>query len=38
MVYGDLDMIATEVTDASIFTCASRVLPLGCTAWLRIAA
>ena len=38
VVYGDLNMIATEVTDASIFACATRVLPLGCTAWLRIAA
>ena len=37
VVYGDLDMVATEVTDASIFACAARVLPLGCTAWLRIA-
>ena len=32
VVYGNLDMVATEVTDASIFACAARVLPLGCTA------
>ena len=36
IVYGDLDMVATKVTDASIFAGAARILPLGCTAWLRI--
>ena len=36
VAYGDLDMVATGVTDARIFACAAQILPLGCTAWLRI--
>ena len=36
VVYGNVSMIPTPVSDLDIFAAASGVLPLGCTAWLRI--
>jgi hypothetical protein len=36
LAYGNLSMVASPVTDGEIFAAAAAVLPLGCTAWLRI--
>lgn len=36
IVYGNLAMVATSVSDQSIYASIAKVLPLGCTAWVRI--
>ena len=35
-IYASQSMVAALVSDADIFAAAASVLPLGCTAWLRI--
>ena len=36
VVYGNLNMMATVVSDANMYEAVAAVLPLGTTAWLRI--
>lgn len=36
LAYGDLSIVATQVTDAEIYAQAAAIIPLGHTAWLQI--